>query len=329
MTELAGVPLIGDSLPMRRLRTLIGRVASSTLPVLIQGETGTGKELVARALHGQSARPGSMVALNVCALADTMFEAAIFGHVRGAFTGALHDAAGYLTEAHRGTLFLDEVSGLSIGNQLKLLRAVETKEFRPVGGRSDQRSDFRLVAASNETMSQLVEAGRFRRDLAHRLSGLRVVVPPLRDRLEDLPLLVEHFASSMIHPSHRDVPVAADAMSVLRAHSWPGNVRELRNVVQAAMALSAGSVQAGDVTALLLPESECSITRAWRPHHDQDLLASLDRCAWDVNEVARTLGVHRATIYRRLRRLGMRADDRPGVVAPALPMDKPAEMRMS
>lgn len=311
--------LIGNSLPMRRLRTLIERVAVSTLPVLIQGETGSGKELVARALHERSGRSGPMVPFNVCAVPDAMFEASIFGHVRGAFTGAIRDATGYLTEAHRGTLFMDEVSGLSLANQVKLLRAVETKEFRPVGGRNDQRSDFRLVATSNEDMFALVEMGRFRRDLAHRLSGLCLAVPPLRHRLEDVPLLVGHFAH---HAGKKDVVIADGALKVLEAHTWPGNVRELRHIVEASIALSNGVVDEEDVREMLRPAAESSSVMGRRSYHEKELLSHLDRCAWDVNEVARTLGVHRATVYRRLHRLGL--DVRQG-----LPSPRPAEKSLS
>jgi DNA-binding NtrC family response regulator len=296
--------LIGDSLPMRQLRALIARIAPSSLPVLIQGETGSGKELVAHALHQQSGRSGPLVALNVCALSDPMFEASMFGHVKGAFTGALRDAAGYLTEAHRGTLFLDEVSGLSLANQVKLLRAIETREFRPVGARADQRSDFRLVAASNEVMGQLVEQGRFRRDLAHRLGGIRVSVPPLRDRLEDIPILAAHFAAHARGKIAGDTAIASNALRALQAYDWPGNVRELRHVVEASIALSDGAVREEDISALIQPTTFHSAERRLA-HQGKDLLAQLDRCAWDVDEVASELGVHRATVYRRLRRLGV------------------------
>jgi DNA-binding NtrC family response regulator len=302
--------LIGDSLPMRQLRALIGRVATSTLPVLIEGETGSGKELVARALHEASGRTGPMVSLNVCALTDTIFESSIFGHVRGAFTGAIRDSAGYLTEAHRGTLFMDEVSGLSLANQVKLLRAVETKEFRPVGGRTDHRSDFRLIAASNEGVSALVASGRFRRDLAHRLNGLRLVVPPLRDRMEDVALLVAHFARLAVGAGSTEVVVREPAMRVLTSYSWPGNVRERRHIVEAAITLSCGSVEEDDVTALLTVEAEPDAKQGRRSYGDRELIAHLDHCAWDVNEAARALGVHRATIYRRLQRLKVGARTR-------------------
>jgi DNA-binding NtrC family response regulator len=197
------------------------------------------------------------------------------------------------------------MSGLSPGNQLKLLRALETKEFRPVGGRADRRSDFRLVAATNENVASLVDGGRFRRDLLHRLSGVRVVVPPLRDRPDDIPLLVTHFAGVATASNETDLPVDDRAMRLLQAHAWPGNVRELRNVVEAAIALSGGTIGADEVTTLLAPDQAAAPTRARRRQHDRELLALLDRAEWDVDEAARELGVHRATIYRRLKRLNV------------------------
>jgi DNA-binding NtrC family response regulator len=298
--------LIGDSLPMRQLRALIERVATSMVPVLIQGETGSGKELVARALHGWSSRSGPLVALNVCALPESMFEASMFGHVRGAFTGALRDATGYMTEAHRGTLFLDEISGLSVASQVKLLRAVETKEFRPVGGRADHRSDFRLVSASNDDIARLVESGRFRRDLAQRMSGLRLVVPPLRDRLDDIPMLASHFIRAITvqkGAGELDGRVAR----ALRSHCWPGNVRELRHVIEAAVALSGGAPEEADVVPLMNPNASIGASAMRQQHDSRDLLEKLEEYSWDIDEVASVLGVHRATIYRRLRRIGLEA----------------------
>jgi two-component system response regulator HydG len=295
--------LIGESVPMRQLRALVARIAASALPVLIEGETGSGKELVARALHAGSGRTGPLVALNVCAVSDSMFESTMFGHVRGAFTGAVHDTAGYLTEAHRGTLFLDEVSGLSLGNQVKLLRAIETKEFRPLGGRSDQRSDFRVVAASNESIPGLVQRSRFRQDLAQRLAGIRVAVPALRHRMEDVPLLAAHFATQATSGGEADIVIGPGAMRRLLAHSWPGNVRELRHVVEASITLSHGQVEEQDVAELIRPRAG-GIADRRRESRQRDLLTELARCAWNVDEVASEMGVHRATVYRRLRRLG-------------------------
>ncbi|MFL5605603.1 MAG: sigma 54-interacting transcriptional regulator [Gemmatimonadaceae bacterium] len=294
--------LIGDSIPMRQLRAVIARVAASALPVLIEGETGAGKELVARALHQASGRGGALVSFNVCAIADTMFEDALFGHVRGAYTGAVQSAPGYLAEANGGTLFLDEISGLPSGSQAKLLRAIETKEFRPVGANADRRSDFRVVAASNESLASLVEAGRFRRDLSHRLGGIRLAVPALRERAEDIPALVHRFSAQCTVLGTEPVTFSESALRRLQAYNWPGNVRELRYVVEAASTLAIRPMLgAEDVTPFLVAATGAPERRA--AYHDQQLLTHLEQSAWDINEAARRLGVHRATVYRRLKRL--------------------------
>src|SRR5512146_522674 len=183
-------PLIGDSKPMQRLRALIARVAPTKVPVLIEGETGTGKELVAASLHKQSRRDGAFVAFNVCALSDSMFEDALFGHAKGAFTGAVGESLGFLREANGGTAFLDEISGLPLAQQAKLLRALETGVVRPIGSARDAITDFRLIAATNERVDDLVDQGRFRPDLAHRLRGLVLTLPTLAERVDDIPALV-------------------------------------------------------------------------------------------------------------------------------------------
>lgn len=187
--------LIGESLPMRRLRAHIASVARTDLPVLIHGETGTGKELVAQALHLASSRTGAFVAFNVCAIPEALFESALFGHVRGAFTGATGDSVGYLAEAHHGTVFLDEIGSLSLSLQAKLLRAIETRSFRPVGARQDRSSSFRVAAATNVSVEALVGGDSFRSDLVHRLCGDLIAVPPLREHADDIPCLVEHFVT--------------------------------------------------------------------------------------------------------------------------------------
>jgi DNA-binding NtrC family response regulator len=298
--------LIGESVPMRQLRTVIARVAASALPVLIEGETGAGKELVARALHQASGRRGALVSFNVCAIADTMFEDALFGHVRGAYTGAVQNAPGYLAEANGGTLFLDEISGLPPASQAKLLRAIETKEFRPVGGNADRRSDFRVVAASNESLAALVEAGRFRRDLSHRLGGIRLAVPALRERAEDIPTLVHRFSAQCAIAGAEPVRFSESALRRLQAYDWPGNVRELRYIVEAASALASGpTVGADDVAPFLGVRMGTPPKRA--TYHDLQLLTHLEQSAWNINEAARRLGVHRATVYRRLKRLQVEA----------------------
>jgi DNA-binding NtrC family response regulator len=304
MMNTALPDIIGESPAIRRLKSLIARVATADIAVLIEGPTGAGKELVAQALHQLSGRPGAFVAFNVCAIADTMFEDEIFGHVRGAFTGATGDKPGYLMEAHRGTVFLDEVGSLPLSFQSKLLRALETRQFRPVGARRDQMSDFRVVSATNETLDGLVRTGRFRRDLAQRLSGMIISVPPLSDRREDIPFLAQHFASRFSR--NTKAGLTRGAIAALQRYSWPGNVRELRQVVERALVLSGQPtlnrsqiVEAiGSVQAARAARSSDSVDR-------RRLLAVLQRAGWDTTVAAGLLGVHRGTIYRRMQRLGV------------------------
>jgi DNA-binding NtrC family response regulator len=297
--------LVGRSKVIRRLRQTIATVAPARVPVLIEGATGTGKELVASLLHQLSRRRGAFVAFNVCAVAETMFEDALFGHMRGAFTGAAGDMPGFLREAHGGTIFLDEISGLPLPLQAKLLRAVETGVFRPVGGARDTVSDFRLVAATNEQLEALVAGGRFRADLAHRLSGIVIALPTLAERLEDLPVLVEHFA--------RGTPVTADACRALQERAWPGNVRELKQIVDAALVFATGALDAEAIAAALAHRPRAvRATAAIEAPTDEHLSAErrrllqlLDRAAWDTERAAEGMGVHRSTLYRRLKRLGI------------------------
>lgn len=313
---------------MERVRSLIGRVARSHLPVLIQGETGTGKELVAGALHAQSGRRGRLVAFNVGAIPDAIFESAVFGHVRGAFTGAVQDADGYLAEADHGTAFFDEIGTLGAGAQAKLLRALETGTYRPLGAGRDRRSDFRIVTACNELLTEQVRGGIFRSDLMHRLSGCVIVLPPLRERPDDVELLARHFADNAgVHLLH----FTADAVRILRDYHWPGNVRELRMFVHRIIAVADPSVVSQDdvrefllnahpathvrePSAVYVPGDITSPTaRAAddrRVDRDEDPLArairvALQECGGNTTEAARHLGIHRSTLYRRMKQLGI------------------------
>lgn len=301
--QVVGSLLLGDSRPMRRLRSLIARLATSHAPILIQGPTGSGKELVAEALHLCSGRPGSFVPFNVCAISDGTFESQLFGHVRGAFTGAVQDTRGYLAEADRGTAFFDEICSLTLNAQAKLLRAIETRSFRPVGARQDRTSDFRLVAGSNEDLAVLVAEGRFRLDLYHRLRAFLIRVPPLADHLEDVPLLARHFARRAADGGTSQLSDAAIAR--LMDHHWPGNVRELRNVVEFAMALADGPIVGRSEV------SEALGTKGAMPRKDEPaatreyVVALLAECAGDMSRVAERLGVHRSNAYRLMRRLGI------------------------
>lgn len=293
--------LIGETPIMQHLRALIAKVAPSSLPVLIQGPTGSGKELVAAALHQWSGRTGGFVAFNVCALAESMFEDALFGHVRGAFTGATRDAAGYLLEADKGTVFMDEIGGLPLGAQAKLLRAVETRQFRPVGAAYDRKSDFRLIAASNDDLAGLVSTGRFRPDLAYRLRAVLIDVPPLASRKADIPLLARRFLETAVPGI--GLELSADATAELTAQSWEGNVRELKHVVERAVLLVSGRrVSRADIRAALPTTGAarhewCSETFARRRLADL-----LEAHGWDTAKVAQALGVHRATVYRQMKR---------------------------
>jgi len=305
--------MVGESRAIQKVRDLVDVLGATTLSVLILGETGSGKELVAQALHHRSGRSGRFVPVNVCAIGDTMFEDSFFGHVRGAYTGAISDRPGFFAESDHGTIFLDEIGDLQLQAQSKLLRPLETREFRPVGDRRDHRSDFRVVAATNQMIADRVSGGLFRSDLAYRLQDGLIHVPPLRDRRQDIASLARHFVMLSLPNGTEPIHLAAEAIRALEAYSWPGNVRELRQVIRRAVAFA-------DAPAIGLAQLE----RAWlwtegamgppRRHvavHDQldlgarRLLDALERSDWDTVKVADELGVTRKTVYARLARLGI------------------------
>ena len=224
--------LLGESAKMRELFAMLGRIARSDLSVLIEGETGTGKELVAKSIHAASARAlGPFVVFDCSAVAANLVESDLFGHERGAFTGASVSRTGAFEEAHAGTLFLDELGELPLELQQKLLRCLQSGEFKRVGGRKFEKADVRVIAATHRNLRALVDAGKFREDLFYRLEGVPVHVPPLRERLEDLRLLVDHFLSQS-DPGASASSLPEGALEMFRKHRWPGNVRELRNVVR-------------------------------------------------------------------------------------------------
>jgi two-component system response regulator PilR (NtrC family) len=232
--------LVGNSPRMQQLYEMIARVAATKTNVLIVGESGTGKELVARAIHAESDRADKpFVALNCAAIPENLLESELFGHVKGSFTGAVGNKSGLFELADNGTLFLDEVGELSPPLQVKLLRALQEKTIRRVGGTSDRRVDVRIVAATNRRLEEEVAAGRFREDLYYRLNVIQLLLPPLRERMDDLPLLVHHFVEKYARELGKVVRgVTDDAMARLRSYAYPGNVRELENVIERAVALS-------------------------------------------------------------------------------------------
>jgi DNA-binding NtrC family response regulator len=294
-----GVPgLIGASRAMREVAARIVRVAGSPLPVLITGESGTGKELVARAVHQASGR-GALVAVNCAALPLDLLESELFGHQRGAFSGAVRDKPGLFEAAHGGTLFLDEIGDLPLALQPKLLRALESGEIRRLGSTSPQLVDTRVLAATNKDLAEEVRTGRFRQDLFWRLNVLSIRVPALRERVPDIPLLVEHFAAGR--------PVSAEAMARLTAHPWPGNVRELRNAIERALAMRTGdSIEARDLAELstettggLLAgsiEQQVPLRELERSY----ILMVLETVRGNKSRAAEILGLDRKTLYRKL-----------------------------
>jgi transcriptional regulator with GAF, ATPase, and Fis domain len=288
------VELVGTA-AARRALDLAQRFAGTALSILLLGETGTGKDVLARAVHAASRRDGPLVAVNCAALPKELAESQLFGHKKGAFSGATDHHRGYFVAAHGGSLFLDEVGDLSLEVQAKLLRVIETMEVMPVGAVDTVRVDVRLVAATCQDLQKQVELGRFRQDLYHRLRGVALWMPPLRERNEEIPPLVKHFLT--------EGSVDVDALETLLLHTWPGNVRELRQVLQAAsVRAQARSITRAD---LELAAAEPAAARA--PNVDE-VVAALVRHNGNVSRAARDLGAHRAQIYRILEEHGLRSE---------------------
>jgi DNA-binding NtrC family response regulator len=306
-SEYAG--MLGASWAMRRMFELIERIAPTETTVLITGETGTGKELVAEALHKSSRRGrGPFVVLDCGAIPDHLIEDQLFGHERGAFTGATAGRAGVFERAHGGTLFLDEIGELPPDAQSKLLRAVETRVVRRIGGSQSIKCDVRLVAATNRDLAVETNRGGFRSDLYYRVAVARIEVPPLRDRLEDLELLAQHFADELT--SGRGGALPDDFLERARRHAWPGNVRELRNAVQ--QALTAPALLAiGDGQPQSLWSIDTSVPfkiakQRFVDEFDRRFMVTLlEEHGWNISAAARATGVDRMSVYKLLERLGI------------------------
>ena len=297
--------IVGSSPGIRRLFELVQRVAATDATVLVTGESGTGKELVARALHAQSKVAGrELIALNMAALARDTMEAQLFGHEKGAFTGADRRREGVLRAVRGGTVFLDEIGEMPLDVQSKLLRAIEAHEVLPIGAERPEKVDFRLVAATNRDLEQEVKDGRFRQDLFFRLAVFRVTVPPLRDRRDDIPDLVAHFVDLHCRRQGRRAPTVTNAaMKVLMSYGWPGNVRELSNVVERGCILCDGDALAVDhLPAELAAELGAPMAlKAAVDDFERKHIAWVVRAAGGNRErAAELLEVDAATLYRRL-----------------------------
>jgi DNA-binding NtrC family response regulator len=318
LTQLKHKRIVGSSPALRRALSIATQAAPSTANVLVLGESGTGKELIARHVHEHSSRKGEFVAVNLSALPESIVESEIFGHEKGAFTGASARREGRIAQAANGTLFLDEIGELSPHVQVKLLRVLQEGEFEPLGGRTE-RADFRLVAATNRDLAKEVAAGRFREDLYYRLNVIAITCPPLRDRSEDVPLLVDHFVDTYCRKNGRPtLRVSREALERLSGYHFPGNVRELENVIERAVVLSTDTtIHEAD-----LPEPISSASPRERaltftlgtPLEEIErrvIHATLEHTGGDKRLAAQLLGIATRTIYRKLdaeRELGRDAD---------------------
>jgi DNA-binding NtrC family response regulator len=312
--ELTVNELIGTSMPMERVKEIIGKVAVTDSPVLIEGESGTGKELVAAAIHRLSSRAKRpFIPVNCSAIPQDLLESEFFGHVRGAFSGAVADALGLFRGADEGTIFLDEIAELSPALQVKLLRVLQEMQVRPVGSTKAFPVDVRVIAATNRDLERAMTEGSFRQDLFYRLNVVRVTLPALRERREDIPSLINHFLRRFNKRFHRDVRgVAPEALAALTAYTFPGNVRELENLIERAFAMGAREqIALTDLpslsktpmasTPVTSPESVPALADVER----ELILKALAVFKDDKEAAARALGISRRTIYRRLKEYGV------------------------
>jgi DNA-binding NtrC family response regulator len=313
--------IIGRTPTMERLFELLRTVAATSSTVLISGETGTGKELAARAIHDGSARRSQrFVAINCSAIPETLLEAELFGHVRGAFTGAVANRQGRVEQANKGTLFLDEVGTMSAGLQSKLLRVLQSREFERVGDSQTVRVDVRVIAATNSDLKKMVQEGLFREDLFYRLNVIPVRVPPLRERRADIPLLAQYFLDRLTKdtPQRGRVTLSQEAQQALMAFTWPGNVRQLENVMERAFALSPGRSQLmvsdlpDDVreyrqptptAEMVIPEEGVEMERLVADFEHNLIQRALERSGGNKRQAADLLHVKRTTLIEKLKRL--------------------------
>ncbi|EKD38026.1 MAG: hypothetical protein ACD_75C00893G0002 [uncultured bacterium] len=313
--ELSGSFVVGDmvsrSKAMKKIFNILNQVAESDSTVLIEGDTGTGKELMAKALHSLSSRKDQpFVAINCGALPDTLLESELFGYKAGAFTNADKDKPGLFQAAGRGTIFLDEIGDTSAAFQVRLLRVLEEKEFQPLGSVVKIKTDTRIITATNRDLGEMVAKGEFRRDLYYRINIIRFHLPPLHERMEDIPLLIERFVKKMNRLRGRAISgVGHEAMALLLAHDYPGNIRELENIIEHAFVLcSEGAIEVNHLPAYLLrPRSgssvqHSSIATGVRATEEEIIVEALRQHGFNRLAAARALGIHKSTLFRKLKK---------------------------
>jgi transcriptional regulator with PAS, ATPase and Fis domain len=302
--------LIGESDEMLKIFELINSVAPADTTVLIRGESGTGKELVAKAIHLNSKRKYfPIVTVNCGAIAETLLESEFFGHEKGAFTGANYRRKGKFEMANGGTIFLDEIGSITPKMQVELLRIIETKKFSRVGGNEIITSDFRVIAATNEPLEDLVKQGKFREDLYYRLNVFSLFIPPLRERKKDIPTLAYHFLKKYGSAMNKNITKISDeAMEFLNNFEWPGNVRELENAIERAVVVGkTDRIELTDLPFLAkqIPETEygaLSLSDVEKKHIEKILI----RNNWNINRSAEILGIERATLYNKISKYGLK-----------------------
>lgn len=312
MPKLFEREMIGESAQFKSVLELVKLVAPADCAVLVEGETGTGKELIARAIHSHSSRPdGPFVTLNCAAIPPGLLESELFGHERGAFTGAFSPRIGRLQSAHKGTLFLDEIGELPLDLQPKLLRALQEQEFEKLGSSQTIRVDVRIVAATNQDLTQMVSERRFRADLYYRLNVFPILLPPLRERIEDIPVLIRHFVGEFARRMNKPIDgVPQHIIDALCRHDWPGNIRELQNFIERAVLFTAGRQLSPPLSELrrsvAAPARQNSLTLAEmeRIH----IRETLEETSWVIGGragAAARLGLPRTTLIARMQRLGI------------------------
>lgn len=317
-SQVAEAAVLGEHATIQRALDLVGRVAATPATVLITGESGTGKSLLARKIHQASGRTGRFVEVACGSLSESLLESELFGHVAGAFTGAASDRPGKFLQADGGTIFLDEVATASPAMQVKLLRVLQQMQFEPVGGSQTHSVDARVILATNENLESLVAEGRFRADLYWRINVVAIEMPALRSRPDDIPLLAAHFLARAATKAGRPVEgFSPAAIDTLLRHTWPGNVRELEHAVERAVFLGRGAVvEAADLPPAVVcatrPAAIAFDARAATPlkaamaHPERQLIIdALERSGWRRDAAARALGINRTTLYKKLKRLGM------------------------
>jgi PAS domain S-box-containing protein len=298
---------------MQRIFAMLPAVAESNSTVLIEGESGTGKELVARALHTLSPRQEKpLVTVNCGALPDTLLESELFGYKAGAFTDARKDKPGRFALAEGGTIFLDEIGDVSPALQVRLLRVLEEKTYEPLGGTESVKANVRVVTASNKHLADLVKAGSFRQDLYYRINVMRIGLPPLRERREDIPLLIDHFIARFNRLRGREIAgVTPDTLGILLGHDYPGNVRELENIIEHAFILcSGGMIQPAHLPEPFRPTFSESVTAGAKTLHELEvrfICEVLQRNQWNRQAAAAELGIHTTTLWRKIKHLGIKS----------------------